>query len=140
MAPEPSTSRGTETILLVDDDDQVRTVASKILRKSGYLVFDAANAGEALLVCERHTANIHLLLTDIVLPRLSGPELAARLAAARPAMKVLYMSGYADVAVLHDHRLESGAAFVQKPLTRDKLTRKVRQVLSGRGSGVFPAF
>jgi CheY-like chemotaxis protein len=137
--PVPATLKGTETILLVDDDDQVRAVARHILRRSGYVVLDAANAGEALLVCEKHTAAIHLLLTDVVLPRMSGRELADRLAKLRPAMKILYMSGYADEAILQHGILESGAAFLQKPLTRDKLTRKVRQVLSGRGSGTFPA-
>jgi PAS domain S-box-containing protein len=128
--PVGETVRGHETILLVEDDDSVRRVACNILRRNGYRVLEASNGGEALLICEQHGANIHLLLTDLVLPHLSGPRLADRLGRIRPNMKVLFMSGYADEAVLQHGVLESGARYLEKPLTPERLARKVREVLS----------
>jgi two-component system, cell cycle sensor histidine kinase and response regulator CckA len=121
--------RGSETILLVEDEEQVRTVASGILRKHGYHVLEVSNAGEALLLCEKHLAPIHLLVTDVVMPQMSGPELAKRLAIVRQDMKVLCMSGYTDDAALRHGVIESGIAYLQKPLTVESLTRRVREVL-----------
>jgi two-component system cell cycle sensor histidine kinase/response regulator CckA len=124
-----ATLRGTETILLVEDDDQVRAVARGILGRNGYDVIEARNAGEALLHSERHPGLIHLLLTDVVMPQMSGPELAKRLASARPLMKLLCMSGYTDDSIVRHGVLEARMAYVQKPITPETLTRKVREVL-----------
>ncbi len=130
----PPVVRGTETILLVDDDDQVRLVARAILLKHGYQVIEARNAGEALLHAENHSGAIHLLLTDVVMPQVSGPALAVRLAATRPEMKVLCMSGYTDDSIVRHGVIEGHVAFLQKPVTPLSLTRKVRSVLDG-GNG-----
>jgi PAS domain S-box-containing protein len=122
-------ARGTETILLVEDEDQVRTVAGSILRRHGYVVLEAQNAGEALLICGDHASNIHLLLTDVVMPQMSGPELARRLADTRPDTRVLCMSGYTDDSIVRHGVLQAEIAYLQKPLTPRSLTRKVREVL-----------
>jgi CheY-like chemotaxis protein len=121
--------RGTETILLVEDEEQVRAVVLNILRRQGYRVIPAQNGGEALLLCEKHSGAIDLLLTDVVMPRMSGPELAKRLAMTRPEMKVLCMSGYTDDSIVRHGVLEGHVAFLQKPITPASLARKVREVL-----------
>lgn len=122
-------ARGSETILVVEDDDQVRAVILGILRKSGYRVIEASNGGEALLHSERYADRIHLLLSDVVMPHMSGPELAKRLANVRPDMKVLCMSGYTDDSVVRHGVLEAHFAFIQKPVTPESLTSRVREVL-----------
>ena len=126
---EPADLSGTETILLVEDEDQIRAVATVILRELGYQVIEARNGGEALLHCENHVGTIHLLLTDVVMPQMSGPELAKRLARTRPEMKVVCMSGYTDDALVRHGAAESGMAYLQKPITPAKLARKVRAIL-----------
>jgi PAS domain S-box-containing protein len=126
----PATLSGTETILLVEDQEQVRAVAHAILKRSGYRVLVAQHAAEALLLCEVRSEPIHLLLTDVVMPHMSGAELAKRAVAERPELKVLYMSGYTDDSVVRHGILESEMAFLQKPFTPETLTRKVREVLN----------
>jgi PAS domain S-box-containing protein len=126
---EPTTLQGTETILLVEDEEQVRVVVAGALRRQGYNVIAAQNAGEALRLFEGHPGWIDLLLTDVVMPQMSGPELARRLAETRPQMKVLCMSGYTDDSIVRHGVLESGVAYIQKPVTPTSLSRRIREVL-----------
>jgi two-component system, cell cycle sensor histidine kinase and response regulator CckA len=121
--------RGSETILLVEDDEPVRVVAASILRKNGYVVVEARNAGEAMMQSDGFGGEIHLLLSDVIMPLLSGPELAKRPAKTRPKMKVLCMSGHTDDSIVRHGVIEAHFEYLQKPLTPDGLAAKVRSVL-----------
>lgn len=123
--------QGTETILVVEDEPGVRSLVCAALEQLGYRVLEASLGSQALLMAERHAGPIHLLLTDVVMPQMNGPEVAARLLARRPGVKVLFMSGYADNAIVHHSIIDPGAAFLQKPFDTDVLAYKVRAVLSG---------
>jgi len=125
---------GTETVLLVEDEDQIRDLTREILEMNGYTVFEAAEPAEALSTSERLQGPIHLLLTDIVMPGMNGPDLYERLAPDHPRMKILYMSGYTDRDLAGHATLQEGAAFIQKPFGVDALAKKVREVLDRRPS------
>ncbi|MFZ5892757.1 MAG: PAS domain S-box protein [Myxococcota bacterium] len=125
---EPATLAGTETILIVDDDASVRGVARSILQKQGYTVITAASGQEALWHAT-HTGDIHLLITDVVMPDTNGPQLARKLREVHPTSKVLFISGYADGSVLHEGLSEHASRYLQKPLTLSTFARKVRQLL-----------
>jgi DNA-binding response OmpR family regulator len=121
--------RGSETILLVEDDEMIRNLVQKVLKANGYRVLVAANGRDAERVAGQHEGPIHLLMTDVVMPGMNGREVAERLAAARAGLRVLYLSGYTDDAIVHHGVLEPGVAFLQKPFTPAVLGRKVREVL-----------
>jgi two-component system, cell cycle sensor histidine kinase and response regulator CckA len=123
------TSRGGETVLVVDDEAAVRSAVREILQAMGYLVLEAGSGEEALRIGAGQEGPIHLLLTDVVMPRMSCPEVAQRLARMRPELRVLYMSGYSDDALIRRGVVEQGAAFLQKPFVPDALAHKVREVL-----------
>jgi len=125
----PRELRGTETILLVEDERQVRAVATEILRRFGYSVLAASGPLEAIALCRDRAQPLHLLLTDVVMPKMNGKTLALEVQQLRPAVRVLYMSGYTDEVISHHGLLERGMAFVQKPLTPSGLVGKVREVL-----------
>jgi signal transduction histidine kinase len=122
--------RGSETILLVEDEEMVRALAQAILERNGYTVFAAKNVTDALRVAQAGPQAIHLLLTDTIMPEMNGPELAQQVLAIRPAMKVLYMSGYTDKAFKSTAAWEPGSAFLQKPFTPQTLAGKVREILT----------
>jgi len=132
--PIVSAPRGHATILLVEDDPQLRAMARTILVRQGYQVLDAPDAAEALTLSARFSGEIALLLTDVVMPKMSGRELARALLETRPRTKVLYMSGYTDNAIVHNGVLDPGVCFLQKPITPDTLAHKVHEVLAPRSA------
>jgi two-component system, cell cycle sensor histidine kinase and response regulator CckA len=125
------TQPGTETILLVEDQENVRAAALSILQRGGYKVLVARSPEEALVLCNQYQDQIDLLLTDVVMPKLSGSELAQRVTAVRPDVKVLYMSGYTDDSALRHGVLEGEMAFLHKPFTVQSLRQRVRSVIEG---------
>jgi PAS domain S-box-containing protein len=139
-APAMLAAHGSETILVVEDEELVRNLVRDALRHEGYTVLAAAQGGEARRICDAHHGPIHLLITDVVMPKQGGAELAGQLAVERPDMKVLFMSGYTDQAVIAGGLLQGVPVFLQKPFTPAALLRTVREILerngeTGRGAG-----
>jgi signal transduction histidine kinase len=125
---------GAETILVVEDEARVRKLIAGVLSSRGYTVLEATRGEEALRHCRTHVGPIELAVLDVVMPEMSGPDLAREIAPLRPNTRLLYISGYTDEAIVHHGILESGVAFLQKPFLPDALARKVREVLDARGS------
>ena len=126
--PRPG-SEGTETVLVVEDEAAVRILAGRILRDRGYKVLEAAKGMEALRVARDYKEEIHLILTDVIMPGMSGKELVNEIGKILPKIKSLYISGYTDSAIVHHGILDPNVAFLQKPFTINGLARKVREVL-----------
>lgn len=123
-------ARGHETVLLVEDQDQLRDIACEMLEDLGYTVLVAASPGDALTLCETHAGEIDLLFTDVVMPNMNGKELAGRVRAMRPGIRTLYTSGYTADTIAHRGVLDAGIWFLEKPFSMDSLARKVREVLA----------
>jgi two-component system cell cycle sensor histidine kinase/response regulator CckA len=144
-APEPATAhpmttappKGSGTVLVVEDEYELRNLATQILREHGYTVLAAADGNGALRAAAQHPGPIHLLLTDVVMPHLNGWEVAQRLAASRPQTKVLYMTGYTEIAAVHD--AAAGAAVLEKPFMPAALARKVHEVIQAPTESSEPA-
>ena len=130
--PNPAT--GTETVLVVEDEDVIRKIASRSLEMAGYKVLVAASGDEALRITAEYSGIIHLLLTDVVMPRMGGRALAQKLVKQRPEVRVLFMSGYADNAFAHHGVIDENTNFIAKPFTGTELGQKVREVLDGDGT------
>jgi CheY-like chemotaxis protein len=125
---------GSETVLLVEDEECVRQLVKDTLEAKGYSVLEACHGEAAMSIAAAHQKQIHILITDVVMPGMSGRELAKSLCKARPGIKVLLLSGYTEDAIIHQGVLDSGTAFLQKPFTLQALSRKVREILGNPGS------
>ena len=125
-------SRGTETVLLVEDEEPLRKVVIELLAQIGYHVLSAANGKDAMRVAEAYREKIHLLITDVLMPEIDGPELARQLCAARPALKVIYISGYTDTSLAPEGVLPAGTVLVTKPFSVRVLSSKMREVLDAK--------
>jgi PAS domain S-box-containing protein len=121
--------RGSETVLLVEDEDMVRNLATELLKENGYTVLEASGGEEAIRLCRNHKEPIHLLITDVVMPKMSGKDVARRLQMVHPESRVLFMSGYTDEAIVHHGIVDSHIAFIQKPFSETALMQKIRDVL-----------
>jgi PAS domain S-box-containing protein len=126
---EATRASGSETILLVEDEEMLRKLARQTLGGKGYQIIEAANGDEAITLSKQHEESIHLLLTDVIMPGMNGRELATRLLETRPSLRVVFMSGYTDDAIVHQGVLDESANFIQKPFSPDSLCSKVREVL-----------
>ncbi len=122
-------TRGSETILLVEDEETVRDLSEEILRDQGYKVLVASNGEEAIKLCETHVGPIDLVITDVVMPKISGPELARQMDVLRPSAKKLFLSGYTNASLAHNNVLNQHAEFLQKPFNAEIFTCRVRQIL-----------
>jgi CheY-like chemotaxis protein len=127
--PAPDAASGTETVLLAEDEVAVRVLVRRVLDRAGYRVLEAESGPAALALLDAETGPVHLLLTDVVMPGMSGPELAARVTPRFPAMRVLYISGYTDEAIVQHGVLDPSVSFLEKPFTPEILLRKIREVV-----------
>jgi DNA-binding NtrC family response regulator len=127
--------RGGETIILVEDEDMVREVAMRLLKRQGYRVHAYANGGEAMMAAGEIREEFHLLITDVVMPGINGRVLAQNLRALRPSMKVLFTSGYTGDVMIHHGMLDEGIEFIAKPYTLEQLANRVRDVLDSGANG-----
>jgi DNA-binding response OmpR family regulator len=125
---------GCETILLVEDEARVRKLIAGVLSLHGYQVLEATRGDEAIRLCKMHQCAIDLAVVDVIMPEMSGPDLARELAPLCPGMRVLFISGYTDEAIIHHGVLQSGAAFLQKPFVPEALLRRIREVLDTRSN------
>jgi CheY-like chemotaxis protein len=145
VEPEPSapsassTIHATETILLVEDETALRKLTRNLMELCGYTVLEAKSVHDAVEIGRQYGSTIHLLLTDVVMPGMNGPELARQLAAVRPAIKVLFMSGYTGQSFSGTGALEPGSHFLQKPFTRGGLAQKIRETLDDQGASAQSA-
>jgi DNA-binding NtrC family response regulator len=121
--------RGSETILLVEDEGGVRALVRETLEMNGYTVLEARNSKEAVELCEHNPAPIHMILSDVIMPEMNGPELVKLLQSRRPDLKVLFMSGYTDDVISHHSILNHSTPFLEKPFTPDVLVHRVREIL-----------
>jgi CheY-like chemotaxis protein len=126
---EEEMPHGEETILIVEDNDEVRQLAMQVLERQGYRVLEAANGNETLRICKEYKDKIHLMVSDVVMPGMSGRELAEQIKSLHPEIKVLYTSGYADERIIHYGVLREGVNYIQKPFTMEGLARKVREAI-----------
>lgn len=133
-AASTASLRGTETILVLEDEARVRKLICEVLTARGYRVIEAVRGEEAIRKAAQHKGRIHLLLADVVMPEMSGPQAVGQIRAVQPGIKVLFMSGYTDEAIVHHGIHESGQAFLQKPFLPDTLASKVREVLNSQAS------
>ena len=129
-APQVATG-GSETVLLVEDEESVRELVRETLKTKGYSVMEAADGIQGMKIAESFEGKIDILITDVAMPGMGGHELAKRVTAARPGIKILFLSGYTEDAIIHEGVLDPGTAFLQKPFTLQALARKVRDVLHG---------
>ncbi len=133
--PAPSPLGGTETILVVEDQQQLRKMVARVLRGFGYTVLEAADPEDAMVQSEGYAGRIHLLLTDVVMPGMAGPELAGRMKPSRPAMEVVFMSGYSEGTRLDEQVLQSSGGYLAKPFSPEELASKVREALGPQSMG-----
>jgi CheY-like chemotaxis protein len=131
MPLEPALPRGTETVLIVDDDEALRRIAVRVLEPLGYTVLTAANADQAFALLGQRAVPPDLLLTDVILPGMGGPEMAELIRAACPGIKVLFVSGYSEDVLPHHPLLARDTAFLQKPFLTNELALRVRATLDG---------
>ena len=131
--PESALLRGNETIMVIDDETHIVNMVKQILAEQGYHIISATNPREALILSDQYAKPIDMLLTDIIMPELNGPDLVRMMRQKRPTLKVLYMSGYANNAATQIGVLKPNTAFLQKPFTSEILTHNIRKVLDAPG-------